>query len=325
MTTYTPEQAIAATGPWSHREIAANSARFHAVSAGEGPLVLLLHGFPQFWWTWRHLLPELADAGYRAVAVDLRGYGGSDHPPRGYDLNTAAKDVGAIIRSLGEPNATVIGQGMGALLGWSTAALDPEVVNRLVAISMPHPVRMRQALLSDRGQLAASSYLLGFQRPWIPERQLVRDDAQQIEHYLSSWSADPAWPDDEASARYRAAFQIGNTAHCALEYYRWIVRSIMRTDGRRFADLASSNKITAPVLQIQGAADRTILPRTAAGSREFVAGPYAWRSLPEVGHFPQEEQPHVVDSLILDWLASNPPWDDPPADQTSLPSSPSPA
>jgi len=318
MTTYTTEQALNAAGPWTHRDIAANGARFHAVSAGQGPLVLLLHGFPMFWWTWRDLIPKLADAGYRAVAVDLRGYGGSDHPPRGYDLNTSAKDIAGIIRSLGEPSATVIGHGMGALLGWSTASLAPDVVNRLVAISMPHPVRMRHCLLSDRGQLAASSYLMGFQRPWIPERQLVGNDAEAIERYLSEWSADPAWPDDDTSARYRAAFQNGNTAHCALEYYRWTVRSILRSDGRRFTEQATKAKIAAPVLQIQGTADRIILPRSAAGSQEFVSGPYAWRTLPGVGHFPQEEQPTVVDALILDWLASDPPWNDPPKEQPSL-------
>ena len=318
MTTYTPEQAISAVGPWTHREIAANGARFHAVSAGEGPLIVLLHGFPLFWWTWRHLLPLLADAGYRAVAVDLRGYAGSDHPPRGYDLDTSAKDIAAIIRSLGEPSATVISQGVGALLGWSTASLEPAVVNRLVAISMPHPVRMRHCLLTDRGQLAASSYLMGFQRPWIPERQLVADDASKIERYLSSWSADPTWPDDDTSARYRAAFQVGNTAHCALEYYRWSVRSSLRTDGRRFIEQASHHKIAVPVLQIQGAADRTVLPRSAAGSDAYVSGPYAWRTLSRVGHFPQEEQPEVVNALILDWLASDPPWNDPPKNQSAI-------
>ncbi len=78
--------AITLDGPWTHRTIAARGARFHIAEAGDGPLVLLLHGFPQFWWTWRHQLPALADAGYRAVAMDLRGFGGSDHTPRGYDL-----------------------------------------------------------------------------------------------------------------------------------------------------------------------------------------------------------------------------------------------
>ena len=92
-------------GPWTHRDVAANGARFHIAEMGDGPLVLLLHGFPQFWWTWRHQLTALADAGYRAVAMDLRGVGGSDRTPRGYDPANLALDITGVVRSLGEPDA----------------------------------------------------------------------------------------------------------------------------------------------------------------------------------------------------------------------------
>ncbi len=107
------EPVIQISGPWSHRSVTANGTRFHVASMGDGPLVLLLHGFPEFWWTWRHQLVALADAGYRAVAVDLRGYGGSDKPPRGYDLMTAAADIAGLIRALGEANAVVVGPRLG--------------------------------------------------------------------------------------------------------------------------------------------------------------------------------------------------------------------
>ena len=99
------EPDIEINGPWTHRDVTANGTRFHLATLGEGPLVLLLHGFPEFWWTWRHQLIALAEAGYRAVAVDLRGYGGSDKPPRGYDLITAAADAAGLISALGEANA----------------------------------------------------------------------------------------------------------------------------------------------------------------------------------------------------------------------------
>src|SRR5918992_4221940 len=88
-------------GPWAHRFVSANGSRFHVVELGSGPLVLLLHGFPEFWWSWRHQLVGLADAGFRAVAVDLRGYGDSDKPPRGYDAWTLAGDVGGLVKDLG--------------------------------------------------------------------------------------------------------------------------------------------------------------------------------------------------------------------------------
>ncbi len=311
MTDLSPEEAVAVAGPWTHRDIAANGARFHVVTAGDGPLVVLLHGFPMYWWTWRSLIPVLADAGYRVAAIDLRGYGGSDHPPRGYDMFTLSKDVASIIRSLGDPDATVIGHGMGGLLGWTAAALQPESVNRLVAISAPHPVRMREAILGDRAQLAAMSYIFGFQRPLIPERQLTAKNAERIETFLRRWSGDPAWPDPGSAAHFRAAFQVGATSHCSLEYYRWAFRSIPRADGRRFKADMIANPVGRPVLHIQGAIDRSVLPRSAMGSERFVVGPYAWRPIPNVGHFPQEEAPAQTHQLILDWLASDVPWNDP--------------
>ena len=92
---------ILVEGPWRHRFVAANGGRFHVAEAGSGPLVLLLHGFPEFWWAWRHQLPVLAAAGYHAVAMDLRGYGASDKPPRGYDTPTLTADVAGVVRALG--------------------------------------------------------------------------------------------------------------------------------------------------------------------------------------------------------------------------------
>ena len=108
-------------GPWTHRDISARGTRFHAAELGEGPLVLLLHGFPESWWSWARQLVVLAEAGYRGVAVDLRGYGGSDKPPRGYDLVTLAGDAAGLIRALGEANAVVVGHDWGGLVAWSTA------------------------------------------------------------------------------------------------------------------------------------------------------------------------------------------------------------
>ncbi|MCX6431896.1 MAG: alpha/beta fold hydrolase, partial [Actinobacteria bacterium] len=92
-----PDAAIRAAGPWTHRDVAANGARFHVADIGDGPAVVLLHGFPTFWWTWRHQLTALAAAGYRAIAMDLRGYGGSDHPPEGYDPRTLSADIAGVI------------------------------------------------------------------------------------------------------------------------------------------------------------------------------------------------------------------------------------
>ncbi len=294
------ESAVLVAGPWAHREIIANGARFHAVELGEGPLVLLLHGFPEFWWCWRHALVALADAGFRAVAPDLRGYGASDKPPRGYDAFTLAADCAGMVRALGERDAVVAGTGWGGLLGWSMAALHPSDVRRLVVLAAAHPRRLRTALAGDaRHRLGAGRHVLGFQAPRLAERYLTRDDAIAVERLLEAWSG-PGWPDPETAGRYREAMQIPGVAHSSLEYYRWAIRSLVRSDGLRYGR-QMSGAVTTPTLQVHGAMDGCVPPAAAAGSGEWVAAAYEWHLLEGVGHFPQEEAPDRVAELLIRW------------------------
>lgn len=298
----TPEQAIWAQGPWEHRNLAANGARFHTAQAGEGPLVLLLHGFPMYWWTWRHLLPVLADSGYRTVAMDLRGYGGSDHTPHGYDPVTLSADVAGVIRALGEPNAIVIGHGWGGLIAWSAATLRPAAIRAILPVSMPHPIPLRRATRHDPQQRKSSRYSLGFQWPLTPERALLRDDAFQVEELLVKWSGTSGWPDPETALSYRRAMQFQSSAHCALEYYRWAIRSVPRSDGRRFLKRMET-EISQPVLQVIGDSDTSILPRSSDGSEKFVSGEYERVDLSGLGHFPHEEDPRRFEDVVMPWLA----------------------
>lgn len=294
-------QLVRADGPWEHRWIHAGGTRFHVVEAGEGPLVLLLHGFPQFWWTWRHQLEALPAAGYRAAAVDLRGYGASDKPPRGYDLPTLAGDAAGLIRAMGETGAIVVGHGWGGWMGWTMAARDAKFVRRLVVVSAPHPLRLRTALLTDPRQLRASCHAFGFQLPLVPEHRLIRKNAARVGRLLDEWSG-PEWPSEELNPVYQDVFQIPASAHCALEYHRWFARSQLRPDGRRYARQMRA-EIEAPTLQLHGALDTCMLPRTAQGSSRFVAAPYRWRLIEGAGHFPHEERPDVFNAELTSWLA----------------------
>jgi pimeloyl-ACP methyl ester carboxylesterase len=287
-------------GPWSHRFVSANGTRFHVVEAGTGPLVLFLHGFPEFWYAWHHQLTAIADAGFRAVAVDLRGYGASDKPPRGYDPRTLAEDAAGVIRSLGERDAVVVGQGLGGLVAWTLSVVHPRQVRRLVAVSMPHPRRLRRAHLTDARQVRASRHVLGYQRPVLPERGLVADDGQQVADMLKAWSG-PGFPDPDTEARYRQAALIPGVAHCALESYRWAVRSLPRPDGLRYAR-RMAGPVTVPTLQVHGALDRCILPTSAQGSGRYVEGSYQWHLMPGVGHFAPEEDPSGFTTVLRDWL-----------------------
>lgn len=300
-----PEPAtVLVDGPWRHRDISTNGTRLHVAEAGSGPLVLLLHGFPQFWWTWRHQLRDLAEAGYRVVAPDLRGYGASDKPPRGYDAFTLSDDVAGLVRALGERDAMIVGHDWGALLAWTIAVRRPDVLSRLAVIGMPHPLRVRRQIATDpRGQGAASRYLFEFQVPWRPERRLVAHGGVYVGDLLRRWGAD-GYPDLDAERRYRAAMRIPGVAHSSLEYHRWVFRSLFRSDGARFAEVLR-RPVRAPTLQLHGRLDRCFLPATAAGSGRYVAAPYVWRLYGKVGHFPHEEDPETVTGELLDWLRTD--------------------
>src|SRR5882757_5387760 len=157
------DSVVLIEGPWTHRFVSANGSRFHVVEAGTGPLVLFLHGFPEFWWAWQHQLQAVADAGFHAVSVDMRGYGATDKPPRGYDGYTMAADITGLIRALGERTASIVGAGYGGMMAWTTAAFHPRSVRRLVVMSAAHPLRLRSSLVSDPlGQLAAAGPALRF-------------------------------------------------------------------------------------------------------------------------------------------------------------------
>ena len=288
-------------GPWEHRFVAANGARFHVAEVGQGPLVVLLHGFPQFWWAWRGQMTALAGAGFRAASIDLRGYGASDKPPRGYDTFTLAADVASIIRSLGETEAVVVGHGWGGWIAWSMPSMQPAVTQAVAALGMPHPLVLRRASFSNPAQFRANAYLGGLQRPFVPEHQMTHGP-RYVERLLRLWSApDGAWPSAEEVRRYADAMAIPFVAHSAAEYYRWVVRSQLRLDGRRFAERVR-RRIDIPVLHLHGELDGAVLASAATGSRDFVSGPFEEHVLAGAGHFLPEEATGAVNTHLLRWL-----------------------
>jgi pimeloyl-ACP methyl ester carboxylesterase len=290
-------------GPWTHRTVRANGIALHVAELGTGPLVLLLHGFPQFWWTWRQQMQDLANAGYRAVAVDLRGYGASDKPPRGYDAPTLAADMASLVTSLGERDAMVVGSDVGGLLGWTMAAVHPRVVRSLVVLGAAHPLSLRAAVLRDGAQRRASAYALHtFQMPRRAENLLSRDPLW-VRELFDRWTG-PRWRGTPSYLRdvdrYAEAMRIHPVSFCAAEYFRWLVRSLVRADGRRYAR-SLETPATAPVLQLHGDFDTCVLPATARGSGGYVAAAYESRVLDGVGHFPHNEVPDLVSEELLRW------------------------
>jgi len=288
-------------GPWTHRDISANGIRFHIAEAGTGPLILLLHGFAQYWWSWRHQLPALAAAGYRAVAPDLRGYGDTDRPPRGFDAVTLAADVAGLIRALGERDALVVGHGFGGITAFNAGVLQHDQVRGLVVIGAPHPMRLariRKPLRTDRyGRLLTWSAV-----PIWPPRRLRASRASLVER-LARTQAGKAWKatDDFADtmARMRQAMLIPGTARCACEGLRWMIRSPLRADGHRHRE-ALERPLISPVLHIAGAADTYTPVAALAEAQEFCANGYHLEVIAGSGHFPAEEAPDRVTELIID-------------------------
>lgn len=293
------ESVVLVDGPWRHREVTANGMRFHLAEHGptDGPMVVLLHGFPEFWWSWRHQLVALGEAGFRAVAPDLRGCGASDKPPRGYDAYTLSSDVAGLVRALGAHDAHVVGHDWGGVLAWTVATLHPGLVRRLGVVGMPHPLRLREALLRDPAQRKASRYIGLFQLPRVPEARLTRYGGAYVGDLLRAWGG-PGFPDAETEARCEEAMQIAPAAHCTLEWYRWAVRSLLRPSGVRFQKLLAQG-VGVPTLQLHGAADGCVLVSTAHGSGAWVHAPYELQVLGGVGHFCHEEAPDAVSAALL--------------------------
>lgn len=293
-------------GPWRHFDVHANGIRFQCVEAlpessetsAVRPLVILLHGFGSFWWSWRHQLRELSGA--RVVAVDLRGYGGSDKPPRGYDGWTLAGDTAGLVRALGHTSATLVGHADGGLVCWATAVLHARAVRAVALVSSPHPAALRTSALTCRGQARALlPTLLRYQLPLWPERSLTRRDAEQLELLIrgrasEKWLASEDFA--EAIPHLREAIQIPSAAHSAFEYQRWAVRSQLRSEGWRFMKLMK-RQLDVPLLHIRGSDDPYVLADAVDRSQRYTPrGRFV--SIAGVGHYAHEEAPHEFNHYL---------------------------
>src|SRR5579885_3573611 len=171
------------TESWQHGMLTTNGIRMHYVTQGEGPLVLLLHGFPEFWYSWRFQIPVLAEQGYRVVAPDLRGYNETEKPKRGYDIPTLLRDIAGLIEGLGEQRAIIVGHDWGGVLAWQFAIDYPQMTTRLIIMNAPHPGAMLREM-HTRSQRRISWYIFFFQLPWLPVFFFKQKTAYEIGRML---------------------------------------------------------------------------------------------------------------------------------------------
>jgi pimeloyl-ACP methyl ester carboxylesterase len=278
--------------------------RLHYVEAGEGPLVVLLHGFPEFWYSWRHQIAPLAQAGYRVVAPDMRGYGLSDKPQawRSYETGLLADDIAGLVRSLGtlegtpdvgaqasEQSAIVVGHDWGAAVAYTMAMRHPDLVRRLAILNVPHPVRMLEGFKTLR-QLRKSWYMFFFQIPRLPEHLIAREDYSFAKRSLRADSKD-AFTDEDLE-RYVEAWSQPGALTGMINYYRAALR---RSPGKT---LGLMKPIEAPTLVIWGMLDRHIGSELAEPPHEWVPNVRVER-IADATHWVQHDAPERVNELLL--------------------------
>lgn len=275
--------------------VVAGGVRFHYATAGRGPLVLLLHGFPERWFSWRGQIPALAAAGYRVVAPDLKGYGLSDRPDTGYDLADLAQDVASLVVALGEDCATVIGHDWGGAITWEAASRHPSRVARCAVLDCPHPAVMNHVLRRSWRQLSRSSYMLFFNIPWLPERLLARDRGRFILDVFDGQTLRPgAIPHDVLEA-LRDSIATPAAVRPMLAYYRRSVRAALR------GAVAALPRVRQPALLAWAEGD-AILGTELIAPHTRHADDLTLRRLPDCGHFLQQERPDAVNALLIAWL-----------------------
>jgi pimeloyl-ACP methyl ester carboxylesterase len=280
--------------PVSTEFVEANGIRFHVETDGEGPLVLLLHGFPQTWYMWKRVMPALAAHGFRVVAPDTRGVGETSRPTRieDYRLRTLGDDVAALIRALGEEKAHIIGHDWGGVIAWETAMAHPEVVDRLVVVNAPPMPGMVRTYLTSPLQLLRSWYIGFFQLPRLPERFLTRRHADVMRVMLA-----PGNFSDEEIEVYRDAICRPGAAWAGLAYYRAIVRSLA-SDLRRLR----GKKVRSRTLVIWGDRDVALGKELTHGLDRYVRGPLRIEHLPDARHFVVQDYPDRFVELVTGFL-----------------------
>jgi pimeloyl-ACP methyl ester carboxylesterase len=278
-------------------ELAANGLRFTSDVAGDAgaPLVLLLHGFPQTRYTWRHQLPALAAAGFRPVAPDQRGYSPGARPSgvAHYAVDLLLADALAIADALGAPRFHLVGHDWGGQLAWLLAARHPERVRTLTMLSRPHPAAFARALASDPQQGERSKHHRAFQDP-ATASLLIEDDARRLRRLLR----DHGVPSADADA-YVAPLSTHDAIDAALNWYRasfW---------GRSGLALADTPAVRVPTLFLWGDADRTVGRAAADATRDFVSAAYRFVIVPGAGHFLTDQAAEVVTTELLEHLASH--------------------
>jgi epoxide hydrolase 4 len=262
--------------------------KIHYATLGSGPLIVMIHGFPDFWYTWRDQMEGLSDR-YQVVAIDQRGYNLSDKPEgvENYDMRLLVGDVAAVIKSLGKDNAVIVGHDWGGAVAWQFAINVPQMTDKLIILNLPHPRGLSRELAKPASQQAKNSaYARAFQQEGS-ETKLTAEG-------LAAWVKDPA-----AKQKYIEAFRRSSFTGM-MNYYR---RNYPREPYRE--DTSPVVKVQAPVLEFHGLKDSALLPGALDGTWNWIEKDFTLVTVPEAGHFVQQDASSLVTRTMRSWLETH--------------------
>ena len=274
--------------PLTHRVVKVGTTDLHVVEGGSGPPVVLVHGFPEFWYSWRNQIPALIRAGFRAIAVDLRGYGESSKPHAidDYRLTAIVDDIAGLIVQTGGAPCAVVGHDWGGIVSWFLPMLHPNVVSKLVVLNTPHPVPFSREMKCNRAQRVRMAYQLLMQPPVLPEtilrfvlpsimRRAANISEEELRVYVEAW-------------RPRAARRGMVNYYRAVRRTRKMLRSLVRP-------------ISIPTMLVWGEREPVFTRQTTENFEEYVPNLRIVR-VPDAGHFPQADAPDVVNKALIEFL-----------------------
>lgn len=265
----------------------AGGVKLHYVTRGEGPLVVLLHGFPDFWYTWRDQIPALAEH-HQVVALDLRGFNKSGQPKgvEAYGMDRLVGDVAAVLKHFKQEKATVIGHDWGGAIAWSFAMMHPEKTERLIVLNLPHPKGLLRELANNPDQRKASAYARNFQKPGAEKALLPA--------LLVFWVK-------EADARKKYLEALGRSSREGmLNYYR---ANYPREPYEAAVDFP---KVKCPVLMIHGLRDPYLLPGALNDTWKWLEKDFTLATVPQAGHFVHRDASELVTRTMVRWLEDRP-------------------
>ena len=281
-----------------HEFVKVNGIRMHYVTMGNGSLIVLLHGFPEFWYSWRYQIPTLSKQ-FKVVAPDMRGYGETEKPVKkeAYKIEKIVNDIVELIHVLGYEKATIAGHDWGGIISWSIAMMAPDVVEKLIILNAPHPGVYSKYMSKNLKQILRSWYIFFFLIKGIPELILGSSNYKILKSSILKSSVRKESFTEKDIETYVSSWKSGGVSG-GINYYRANLSLRYWSN----SNSVSFPKIKVPVLQIWAEDDIFLGKELTENTREFIDAPYRLHLIPNCGHWLQQEASAEVNRIMIKFL-----------------------